>query len=87
MQPRALDALLTMKSFFFSLSQYLYSLGIHEFKKSLPELGGGKKSRSYDPIGPVASHIADRVHLLCFERNFRFGSCCIVTFESSCLIG
>ena len=31
-------------------------------------LGGGKKSHSYDPIGPVASHIADRVHLLCFDE-------------------
>ena len=43
--------------------------GIHEFKKNLPKIyGSSKKSRSYDPIGPVARQIADQVHLLCFDE-------------------
>lgn len=45
-----------------------FSTGIHEFKKQLPKPSGREKPHSYDPIGPVASSIADEVHLLCFDE-------------------
>ena len=43
--------------------------GIHNFKDQLPlQTRQSRKTRTYDPIRPVANNIANESHLLCFDE-------------------
>lgn len=65
------------------LSLPLFSVEIHQFKKTLPRGSQRDKPHTYDPIAPVARDVASSAHLLCFDEfQVRIQSTCMCVHVS-----